>query len=194
MRHDAGVGEKARLRQVIRARRIEQGSSVVDPYIADRLPAMTSVAGYLAMVDEPNIDALLSAFLMQGVNVYLPRVAEKDLVWVLAPDIDNTSIGAFGVREPHGESPEGTTAVDAVFLPALAVDRRGYRLGQGGGYYDRALENVRAYIDGGPLRIAVINNDEFLDVVPSEKHDVPVDVVCTPTSVHWIDERLKPSR
>jgi 5-formyltetrahydrofolate cyclo-ligase len=56
-------------------------------------------------------------------------------------------------------------------VPALAVDRNGYRLGQGGGYYDRFLTSTNAY------RIAVINENEFLKSLPVEWHDQKMDAV-----------------
>ena len=65
---------------------------------------------------------------------------------------------------------------DAVLVPALAVDRAGNRLGRGGGSYDRVLARVGPLI---PL-IALIYDDELLDHVPAERHDVPVRAAVSP--------------
>ena len=64
-------------------------------------------------------------------------------------------------------------SAEVVLVPALAVDRRGHRLGQGGGSYDRALPRTHG------LRIAVVFADEVLDEVPVEPHDAVVDGVLT---------------
>jgi len=150
------------------------------------------MAGYLAKAGEPNIDAWLVDLNSAGATIYLPRVQGSDLMWVNTRSIDDLPTGAFGVREPLGDGSPTLPHVDAIVMPALAVDRRGHRLGQGGGYYDRALAYTTAFRDGGPLRVAVINEEEFLTEVPHEEHDVRVDVVCTQAGVHWIDESLKP--
>ena len=65
---------------------------------------------------------------------------------------------------------------DAVLVPALAVDAAGRRLGRGGGSYDRALARV------GPLvpLIALIYDDELVEQVPAEGHDVPVRATASP--------------
>ena len=68
--------------------------------------------------------------------------------------------------------------VELVVVPALAVDRRGNRLGRGAGFYDRALAGSRP-----ATVVAVIYDDELLDTVPAEAHDVPVHAVLTPAGL-----------
>jgi len=87
--------------------------------------------------------------------------------------------GARGLLAP-GAPRRGVEAVaraDAVLVPALAVDRAGNRLGRGGGSFDRALARV------GPLvpLIALLYDDELVDRLPAEPHDVPVRAVVRPT-------------
>jgi 5-formyltetrahydrofolate cyclo-ligase len=86
--------------------------------------------------------------------------------------------GPRGLLEP-GEPPRGVDAVaraDAVLVPALAVDGAGRRLGRGGGSYDRALARV------GPLvpLIALVYDDELVEHVPAESHDIPVRATVSP--------------
>lgn len=69
--------------------------------------------------------------------------------------------------------------VDAVLVPALAVDMAGRRLGRGGGSYDRVLTRVR---DPTPV-LAVVYDDEVLDAVPVGAHDRPVTAAVTPRRV-----------
>ena len=84
----------------------------------------------------------------------------------------------FGVLEPTGPWLPPTAVADAsvLFIPALAVDRRGARLGRGRGFYDRTLglRNPDARL------IAVVRDEELLDEVPHEPHDVPVTHALTP--------------
>jgi 5-formyltetrahydrofolate cyclo-ligase len=63
-----------------------------------------------------------------------------------------------------------------VLVPALAVDRRGVRLGRGGGFYDRSL----MLCGPGARLVAVVRDSEVLDEVPGEAHDVPMTHALTP--------------
>jgi 5-formyltetrahydrofolate cyclo-ligase len=85
---------------------------------------------------------------------------------------------ALGVREPARASldPAAVARADIVLVPALAVDRTGVRLGRGGGFYDRALALCAP---GTPL-VAVVRDDEVLDSLPAESHDVPMTHALTP--------------
>ena len=65
-------------------------------------------------------------------------------------------------------------------MPALAVDPAGRRLGQGGGYSDGALADLPVLVDGGPMLVALVHDDEVVDEVPIEDHDRLVDAIVTP--------------
>ncbi len=86
--------------------------------------------------------------------------------------------GALGIAEPVGSrfSSEVLKGCAALVIPALAVDRRGQRLGKGAGYYDRALEQVR---DHRIPIVAVVFDEEVVDTLPAQPHDVPVDAIVT---------------
>lgn len=96
--------------------------------------------------------------------------------------------------QPDGEAmgAESLTEADLIVIPALAASEDGARLGQGGGWYDRALIHRRP---GVPV-VAVIFDDEVLDPgeIPTEAHDVPIDMIVTPTRMIATDiqQRLFP--
>lgn len=95
----------------------------------------------------------------------------------------------MGIPVPDGEFLNVELAsAQIVIVPALAVDRNGARLGRGAGYYDRALANVPRSSAGGPLRVALIYQEEFFETLPAEMHDEKVDVVITPTQVLRLPE------
>lgn len=73
--------------------------------------------------------------------------------------------------------------IDVMLIPGIAFDERGYRLGQGGGYYDRYLPLVREDC----MLIGVAFDEQIVDAVPKDANDVPVDYVITPT--HLITAR-----
>jgi 5-formyltetrahydrofolate cyclo-ligase len=100
------------------------------------------------------------------------------LGWALYLGADSLVPGPLGLRQPAGPDlgPAAITDAALVLVPALAVDRRGVRLGRGGGWYDRTLPLARP---GTPL-LAVVRDDEVFDVLPRDPHDVPVTAVLTP--------------
>ena len=85
--------------------------------------------------------------------------------------------GRFGIPVPSAAPgpPELIAGADLVVVPAVAVDRRGNRLGRGGGYYDRSLELAGPH----PRLLALVDAENLVDSVPVERHDRPVDAVVT---------------
>jgi 5-formyltetrahydrofolate cyclo-ligase len=138
-----------------------------------------TVAAYYSIGTEPDTRGLVFALWKRGSYVLLPVLRpDGDLDWASYEGPDSLVPGPRGLREP-GEPPRGVDAVaraDAVLVPALAVDQAGRRLGRGGGSYDRALARV------GPLvpLIALLYDDELVEHVPAEGHDVPVRAAVTP--------------
>ena len=142
------------------------------------------VACYLAYGDEPDTELFIDWAIENQIEVLIP-ISQEDgsLTWVRFEG--ETEIGIFGFAEPIGEVAK-LAGADLIFVPALAVDSQGQRLGKGKGYYDRALaalENV------APV-IAVVFDDELLETVPTEDHDHPVDAAITPSSTTRFSERL----
>ena len=144
----------------------------------------SKIACYLAFGDEPDTELFIDWAIENEIEVLLP-ISNQDgsLTWVRFDG--ETQTGIFGFQEPVGQ-PGSLSGVDLIFIPALAVDKFGQRLGKGKGYYDRALAQLE---DLAPV-IAVIFEDEYLDLVPTEDHDHPVDAVITPTNTVFFSERL----
>ena len=120
---------------------------------------------------EPPTTEILAARPDLLLPVLLP---DGDLDWAVAGAVRTTE---RGLLEPTGPR-LGVGAIagcDVVLVPALAVDRFGNRLGRGGGSYDRALRRTTA------LTVAVLYDDDVVEAVPAEPHDVRVAAVVTPT-------------
>jgi 5-formyltetrahydrofolate cyclo-ligase len=106
-----------------------------------------------------------------GREVLLPVIPIRPgpLQWASYEGPGTLTRSPVGVREPTGPrlGVDAISRADLILLPALAVDRRGVRLGQGGGYYDRSLPLVAEHV---PL-VVVINDEELVDELPAEPHD-----------------------
>jgi 5-formyltetrahydrofolate cyclo-ligase len=179
---------KAELRAQVLARRsalpadqrAAAGTLIRDAVLAEPQMQMAgTIAAYYSIGAEPGTHGLVFALYKRGSYVLLPVLRpDGDLDWASYEGPDSMVPGPRGLLEP-GEPPRGVDAVaraDAVLVPALAVDGAGRRLGRGGGSYDRALARV------GPLvpLIALVYDDELVEHVPAESHDIPVRATVSP--------------
>jgi len=146
------------------------------------LPVDAVLTGYLSLPTEPDLDPLMAGASAAGRRVLVPRIEGRDLAWVEFSPGDPVRSGPLGIREPLGPAVD-LASVGVMFLPGLAVGPDGCRLGQGGGYYDRALSAIPEHADGGPRLVIVLFGDEVIDAVPAEEHDRHVDAALTPLGV-----------
>ena len=148
------------------------------------------VAAYFSSPDEPDTAPLLQELTGRGFEVYLPVCEPGDVLswtrWEPGTEIVQSRVAP--VNEPVGPRHDASlfAEIDLMFIPALAVDAAGLRLGQGGGYYDRFLPKI----DGYQTRIAaLVRDDEFVEAgsFAVDRHDRPVGVVITPSAIRRLD-------
>lgn len=128
-----------------------------------------SVFLYLSVGREPDTAQILKRALAEGKTVLAPRCGERPFMKaVRVSSADALRPGAFGIPEPPDGPDEGAQA-DLVIMPCLAVDREGWRLGHGGGYYD-------AFLSQHPARsVCLCHAALLLDRLPHDARDVRPD-------------------
>lgn len=109
-------------------------------------------------------------------NFYLPRVNGVDLD-ILPYEESRLELGSFHIEEPTGMDTVDPDMLELIVVPGVAYDRRGNRLGRGKGFYDRLLGSTRA------TKIGIAYEFQIVDEVPAEPHDVPMDMVISPSGV-----------
>ncbi|MGW5227748.1 5-formyltetrahydrofolate cyclo-ligase [Nocardia niigatensis] len=136
------------------------------------------VCAYVPVGGEPGSLAMLDALRAAGARVLLPLTGEPGpLEWAEYTGPEGLRRGRYGLREPDGAPvANGIAKAAAILVPALAVDRRGVRLGRGAGYYDRSLSACHA----GARLIAVVRDDELVERLPEEPHDHRMGWALTP--------------
>lgn len=142
-----------------------------------------TVCAYVPVGAEPGSIEMLDVLLQRANRVLLPvarTTADNSPVALQWGEYRPGQLVAarFGLLEPAGPWLPATALAEAsvVLVPALAVDRTGVRLGRGRGFYDRTLvsRNPHARL------VAVIRDEELLDELPHEPHDVPMTHALTP--------------
>ena len=124
---------------------------------------------------EPDTARLVRELVRRGKTVGLPRMLPDHRMEVRRYDPDRPLVSvSFGISEPGEDCPLiAREAINRVLVPAVCYDRRGYRLGFGGGYYDRWLAGFSG-VTVGLCREAVLQ-----EAVPTEAHDARVDLLLT---------------
>lgn len=139
------------------------------------------VAGYAALAEEIDPAPLMEALRAAGCDIALPAVERRaaPLVFRRWRAGDPCRAGAFGIIEPLADAPE--LVPDLLLVPLLAFDDAGYRLGYGGGYYDRTLARLRE--GGAPLAIGLAFAAQRVASLPREAHDMPLDLIATEAGI-----------
>ncbi|NET89429.1 MAG: 5-formyltetrahydrofolate cyclo-ligase [Kamptonema sp. SIO1D9] len=137
-----------------------------------------TILAYFSFRCEPDLNFL---FTNTEKKWGFPRCVDKSLFWHRWQPGEPLEKGNFGIFEPHPNSPSlQPNLVDLILVPAIACDSQGYRLGYGGGFYDRMLASPKWQTKP---TIGIIYDFAFLPQLPSDPWDKPLDAVCTETGV-----------
>jgi len=160
------------------ARRSAAGQAVADRFLDDVAPPPGAViSGFWPSKGEIDVLPLLGALVERGHECALPVVVARGQPLRFRAWRPETELidGVFGIPVPPPDA--ATVTPDLLLVPLLAFDRAGYRLGWGGGFYDRTLEALRS---ARPVvAVGVAFSDQEVDAVPYDSHDHPLDWVVT---------------
>ena len=136
---------------------------------------------YVDMRNEVMTKDAIEKTLANGKRVVVPRV--KSGYGLLAIEINGLNElvpGTFGVLEPPKKEEIALKDIDVVVIPGVAFDKKGYRIGYGGGYYDNFLPKLKS----DTKRIAVAFEMQMMASIPTELHDVNMDMIITEKRVY----------
>lgn len=142
-----------------------------------------SILFFAPTADEPDIWPLVEESLAAQKTVALPRFSAEHSGYVARQVRDlerDIRIGRFQIREPDASCLElELSRFDLILVPGVAFDHSGRRLGRGQGYYDRWLRDAQATTLCG-----VAFEEQWLEEIPAEEHDITMQLVVTPTGVY----------
>lgn len=136
------------------------------------------VLSYLSFKQEPDLNLLHQ---QQDIIFGLPRCQGKSLIWHQWQWEDKLQKNSYGISEPFSDSPLiDLNTVDIILVPAVMCDHNNYRLGYGGGYYDRMLElpsweNIPT--------VGVVFDFAYVSQLPQESWDQPLCYICTESGI-----------
>ena len=186
----AVAAAKQSLRTRLRATRSAVGAAERDArdaaiitHLTTNLADVGPVAVYVGLPGEPGGPGLPAAMAGAGHEVWLPVVAQTaaPLTWRRYRGEEFTRPGRYGIREPVPDAGTDVPSeslfdtVEALVVPALAVDADGVRLGQGGGFYDRSV----TFRPKDGILMAIVDHEEFRVTVPRTDLDIAVPTVIT---------------
>jgi 5-formyltetrahydrofolate cyclo-ligase len=186
--------DKDELRRNLRAYR--RDLAVLVPDAAERaalhlpleeLPPFKVVAGYHALGSELSPWPVLRRLQAHGARIALPVALQAHHPLIFRAFAPDEPLETDAARIPSPTAAAETLVPDLVIAPLLAFDREGYRLGQGGGYYDRTLEQLRQA--GRVFVIGLAYAGQELDRAPRDDHDQPLDAILTETGYHRVPTR-----
>lgn len=130
------------------------------------------VSAYWPMRSEADPRPILEALHERGLPLCLPAIVEQRMLFRRWAPWEPIVPGGFGTLVPSPEEPEVKPAI--LIVPLVAFDRRGYRIGYGKGYYDRAIAELEP-----ALTIGIAYAAQEIEAVPAEAHDRRLDWIVT---------------
>ncbi|MEZ5923736.1 MAG: 5-formyltetrahydrofolate cyclo-ligase [Hyphomicrobiaceae bacterium] len=179
---------KSALRKVVLARRAAIPAELAAPRAeaaAERMLALIArfpvgaISAFRSFGDEIGTAILLEALDAAGYGIGLPVVIGrgKPLIFRHWRPGDAMASGPYGIEQPLATSPE--IAPDILVVPMAAFDAQGYRVGYGGGFYDRSLAALRARKP--VVAIGLAYDEQEVEAVPRDAYDARLDHLVTPT-------------
>lgn len=138
---------------------------------------------YISFGKEVLTKPIINDLMNRGKKVFIPVTVPKTKALIVSElkDFENDlQVGHFGVMEPKEEAlrPVDPSIVDLVIVPGVAFDKKGYRIGYGGGYYDRFIPRLSKKATTVSLAFEM----QLIDKVPTSPFDIPVQYIITENS------------
>lgn len=170
--------DKKSLRELVKEKRAKLSQNYVNEssekiwdnlYNKDIFKNSKVILSYMSFKNEVDTSSFNENVIKSGRILLLPRVKNSCEMEIIKYS-GKFSINKFGIKEPIGEVYKGN--IDIVIVPGVVFDKNGNRIGFGKGYYDRFFEKYKKVV-----KIAPLYEFQLFDSIPSEKHDILMDIL-----------------
>ncbi|SHE54268.1 5-formyltetrahydrofolate cyclo-ligase [Caloramator proteoclasticus] len=141
----------------------------------DKFLNSNSIMIYSAFRNEVETSFLAEEILKEGKVLIYPKTIKSQfkLIPCIVNKIDELTKGEYGILEPKQFEVIDKKQIDLIFIPGVAFDKNGYRLGYGAGYYDRFLEDFKG------IKVGICYDFQIVDDVYKDEHDIKMDyLIC----------------
>ena len=168
---------RAKIRALKRAMTLEEieerSAKLVEKFLSsDAYKNAGTIYGYMPYNQEVRTTKALEQALKDGKVLALPKVCGDRMDFIVVTDLNQVEEGYCGIPEPIRDGPLATDETALVLMPGLAFDREGHRMGYGGGFYDKFLEQ-----EPNHPTLALCYEFQMMPHLDVEAHDIPVDEV-----------------
>lgn len=175
---------KIRKKQILKRKKFNLAYVTIQSYeiykkLIPYLKNISSIHIYFPMNNEIDTRQIIRLCRAKGIKVILPRTDFKTntLTNYVIYDWDDLEPTRFNMLEPKINCEAFNGSPDLIVVPGVAFDFNKNRLGYGGGYYDRFLSSAKS------LKIAVAYDEQIVESLPTEIHDIKMDLIITPNKI-----------
>lgn len=136
---------------------------------------------YVSYKNEVKTHDLIKKMLKDKKELYIPNPnpETKEMEAVLIKEFDDLTEGNYGILEPINSNFKlEPYFLDLIIVPGLVFSHKGFRIGYGGGFYDRFLARAKTK-NSDPLKISFVYKEFIIDKIPTNQYDLPVDYIIT---------------
>ncbi len=168
------------LRKLSRSARKKKSEKIIQRLMkAPFFKAARHIMVYVALEDEVRTQELILKSLAQKKNVYIPyadRRRKKIKIYPIRHWPKDVKPGSYGILEPRTarKRPAKISRLDLIVVPGMGFDRRGGRLGRGGGYFDRFLAKTKRI-----RKVGLAFREQMVSKIPMTGHDIKIRRVIT---------------
>ena len=137
----------------------------------------------ISKYNELDTSSIINKLKSEKKIIIVPKISNNELVHIAINDQTEFSINEYGIKEPNNGNHFIIENLDLIFIPLLAYDLEGHRVGYGKGYYDRFLKLTNK----SSLKIGLSFFDPINKIQDIDDNDVKLDYCITPTQVHKFD-------
>lgn len=139
------------------------------------------IMAYVSTEEEVDTRELIRDCFAKNQTVYIPKVDRNELKIMPVNKWEVLEPGAYSILEPMLNTGEEADPMDLdlILVPGIAFDKKGHRIGYGGGFYDKVLKKTPA------IRVGLCFDEQLVDEIPNEPHDVPMNIVITDSKIYF---------